>query len=88
MLRNKTATVMVLTVSCATFAASYAIEVLISDYWVSFAALGDPSSEGLPEWLPHDRESEPYMAFGDSARLRHHLLEDRLDFLERFLARD
>lgn len=58
----------------------------ISRYWVSFAASGDPNGEGLPEWLPYDRDNEPYLELGDPIRLRHHLLAPQLDFLERFQA--
>lgn len=59
----------------------------MSTYWVNFAATGDPNGKGLPKWAPYDRKDEPYLELGDSIRLRHHLLQAQLDFLERLQQR-
>jgi para-nitrobenzyl esterase len=60
---------------------------VMSTYWVNFATTGDPNGKGLPTWMPYDSEAEPYLDFGDAVQLRNHLLQDQLDFLERFQKR-
>lgn len=60
---------------------------MMSSYWVNFAAKGNPNGAGLPKWVPYDRQSEPYMDFGDPVKLRNHLLKAQLDFLEQFAQR-
>ena len=59
----------------------------ISDYWVNFAANGDPNGKGVPEWEAYDREDEPYMDLGDNPKTGHHLNQKQLDFLEKRAAR-
>jgi para-nitrobenzyl esterase len=54
----------------------------MNTYWVNFAINGNPNGKGLPEWIAYDRETEPYMDFGDEVRTRNHLLKAQLDFLE------
>jgi carboxylesterase type B len=51
---------------------------------VAFATTGDPNGKGLPKWLPYDRDTEPYLEFGDSIEARNHLLKAQLDFMEQF----
>jgi para-nitrobenzyl esterase len=53
-------------------------------YWVNFARSGDPNGPGLPKWLAYDKESEPYMDFGDQVQVRNHLLKEQVDFIEQF----
>lgn len=36
----------------------------VSDYWVSFAATGDPNREGLPPWPSIDKAPQAVMVFG------------------------
>jgi para-nitrobenzyl esterase len=60
---------------------------MISNYWVNFAATGDPNGSGLPKWPPYDARTETYMELGDAATVRHHLLSAQLDFIGRFLNR-
>lgn len=55
---------------------------MMSSYWVNFATTGNPNGAGLPKWTPYDRESEPYLDFGDSVQIRNHLLKEQLDFIE------
>jgi para-nitrobenzyl esterase len=38
---------------------------LMSDYWVQFAATGDPNGRGSPSWPAYRRESREYLELGD-----------------------
>jgi carboxylesterase type B len=59
----------------------------MSNYWVNFAASGDPNGSGLIKWPSYDIKAEPYMEFGDTTTVKNHLLSAQLDFLGRFLNR-
>lgn len=60
---------------------------MMSTYWVNFAKSGNPNGAGLPKWTAYDKQSEPYMDFGDPVQVRNHLLKSQLDFLEQFQRR-
>lgn len=60
---------------------------MMSTYWVNFAKTGNPNGAGLPKWTAYDKQSEPYMDFGDPVQVRNHLLKSQLDFLEQFQRR-
>jgi hypothetical protein len=62
-----------------------AVEAVLSGYWTSFAATGDPNSASLPEWLPSDSDGV-YMELGAEPKLGHHLLQKKLAFFDRFAA--
>jgi para-nitrobenzyl esterase len=64
--------------------ADFELAGMMSDYWVNFAATGDPNGKGLPKWAPYDRKAEAYLDFGDTVELRWRLLNAQLDFIERF----
>ncbi|MEP7271582.1 MAG: carboxylesterase family protein [Acidobacteriota bacterium] len=55
----------------------------MSNYWVNFAATGDPNGRSLVKWLPYSLEHEPYLDFGISIESRNHLLKEQLDFVEK-----
>ena len=55
---------------------------LMSSYWVQFAATGDPNGGGRPQWPSFDLENEPYLEFGGTVAVHHHLLKQEFDFLE------
>jgi para-nitrobenzyl esterase len=59
----------------------------MSNYWVNFAASGDPNGKGLPKWPPYNLEQEPYLNFGETVQTGNHLLKAQLDFLEQFQQR-
>jgi para-nitrobenzyl esterase len=44
-----------------------AVSALIRQYWINFAAHGDPNGPGLPVWKAFDQESQMAMVFGDSS---------------------
>ena len=60
----------------------------MQDAWIRFAALGDPNGEGLPDWPVHDRESDPYMEFGDGLSMGAGWRDGPLSFLDRYYARN
>jgi len=64
--------------------ADFKLAEMMSNYWVNFAATGDPNGKGLPGWTPYGRETEAYIDFGGAVQLRDHLLKAQLDFIERF----
>jgi para-nitrobenzyl esterase len=58
----------------------------ISNYWVNFAATGDPNGAGLPEWPSYDSESDPYMDFGDTVEARFGLYPEAYELWSRYYA--
>jgi para-nitrobenzyl esterase len=44
-----------------------AASALIRQYWINFAAHGDPNGPGLPVWKAFDEESQMAMVFSDSS---------------------
>jgi para-nitrobenzyl esterase len=44
-----------------------AVSALMRQYWINFAAHGDPNGPGLPNWKAFDEESQMAMVFGDSS---------------------
>jgi para-nitrobenzyl esterase len=44
-----------------------AVSALIRQYWINFAAHGDPNGPGLPVWRAFDEESQMAMVFSDSS---------------------
>lgn len=61
-----------------------ALSSTMMDYWVNFAATGDPNGAGLPAWPGYDPSSMQNMEFGDTNRINNHLLEQECDLLSQF----
>jgi len=59
----------------------------MSGYWTSFAAGGNPNGSGRPLWLAYHSEGEAYLEIGNMMRMGARLLEEKLDFMERVMAR-
>ncbi|MFN0124639.1 MAG: carboxylesterase/lipase family protein [Blastocatellia bacterium] len=64
-------------------AADHNLSARMLQYWVNFATTGDPNGEGLPAWMPYQKDTEPYMDFSATPQQRNHLLKPQLDMLER-----
>jgi para-nitrobenzyl esterase len=52
--------------------------------WLSFAASGDPSHEGIGEWRPWERDERATMIFGAHSGLVPAPRDRELEVLERF----
>ena len=59
----------------------------VSDYWVRFAATGDPNREGLEQWAPYDTGKANYMELGGTATPGEALLEAEYRFFEKYQTR-
>ena len=68
-------------------AAEFELAGTVSGYWTEFAASGNPNGGGRPLWPTFDLETQSHLEIGDSIRVGTRLLEDKLDFMERVLAR-
>ncbi len=66
--------------------ADFDVASAMSDYWVNFAATGNPNRKGLPAWSAYDEKSEPYMEFGNPIKTGNHLLKPECDFYEKWFA--
>jgi para-nitrobenzyl esterase len=47
-----------------------ATSTLMRQYWINFAAHGDPNARGLPIWKAFDEDSQSAMVFDDSSGSR------------------
>ncbi len=56
----------------------------MSDYWVNFAAKGDPNGEGLPTWEPCSTENLKAMIFDEVVKYENLPNADLLKFLEEY----
>ncbi|MDP2989702.1 MAG: carboxylesterase family protein, partial [Kiritimatiellota bacterium] len=61
-----------------------ALSHAMMDYWVNFAATGDPNGAGLLAWPGYDPSSRQNMEFGDTNRINNHLLEQECDLISQF----
>ncbi|MDZ7826069.1 MAG: carboxylesterase family protein [Gammaproteobacteria bacterium] len=49
---------------------------LMSNYWVRFAATGDPNATGLPEWQRWDPRRMNYLEFANEPRAGEDLIRE------------
>jgi para-nitrobenzyl esterase len=59
----------------------------MSSYWVNFAKTGNPNGEGLTQWPAYARDADQWMEFGDTTKVASGVRTERLDFADRFYAR-
>lgn len=52
-------------------------------YWVNFAAKGDPNGPGVPPWPRYDATLDAGMEFGDSVMVKRNINKTALDFFDR-----
>lgn len=58
------------------------------NYWVQFAATGDPNGEGLPEWPAYDAEADTWMVVdSEGAKATPGVRKEQLDVIDAFMNR-
>ena len=61
------------------------ISELMNNYWVQFAATGNPNRSGLPQWPSYDLETQQHQLIGADVEQGAFLLQDKLDELDRYV---
>lgn len=61
-----------------------ALASTMADYWVNFAATGDPNGDGLPDWPVYDPSADGVLELGDTIGVIQGLLKDRLDAFDAY----
>ncbi len=59
-----------------------ALAATVADYWVNFAANGDPNGPGLPEWPAYDPQTDVVQILDAEVRAAEHPKAEQLDLLE------
>ncbi len=59
---------------------------VMSDYWVSFAATGNPNHDGAVDWPAYEASSDRHLEFGDSVVVGDSLSQEGCDFLDSLAA--
>jgi para-nitrobenzyl esterase len=54
----------------------------MSQYWVQFAATGNPNGGGLPHWPAYKKASDKHLEFGDTTQVGQGLESDNIDLLD------
>ncbi len=60
---------------------------LLSDYWVQFAATGDPNRSGLPAWPAYSEAEDACLVIEDGPLVTENLRKAQLDAIDQFMAR-
>jgi para-nitrobenzyl esterase len=60
----------------------FAMEKIMSSYWVNFAKTGNPNSKGLPEWKSYNKANGIIMELGEKIEAKPGLFKKEFDFLE------
>ena len=54
----------------------------MSQYWVQFAATGNPNGVDLPHWPAYEKASDKHLEFGDTTEVGNGLESDNLDLID------
>ncbi|MDN3204538.1 carboxylesterase/lipase family protein [Algoriphagus sediminis] len=65
-------------------AVDHEIAEMMSDYWVNFAATGNPNGENLPEWKPFEEDEQSVLVFSEETRSVELPIKAKLNFWEKF----
>jgi len=57
----------------------------LGDYWVQFAATGNPNRDGLTAWPQYDAESDQCLLIGDKISTTQNLRKAKLDAIDSFM---
>src|SRR5262249_33279407 len=57
---------------------------MMGSYWVNFAKSGNPNGGMLPHWPAYDPTNDQLLELGDSVRIRAHVRQERMDFMDRY----
>ena len=68
-------------------AADRALADTIADYWVNFAATGNPNGPGLPEWPAYDPQTDTVQILDAEVRAGVHPKSEQLEVLEQLYLR-
>lgn len=70
-----------------TSAFDFRLADVMSDYWVSFARTGEPSSPGQPIWQPYTNSERNYLQFDREVSAEQNLLPDNWAVFDRVMDR-
>ena len=59
----------------------FAMEKIMSSYWVNFAKTGNPNGKGLPEWKSYNKATGIIMELGEKIEAKPGLFKKEFDFL-------
>lgn len=55
------------------------------DYWIAFAATGDPNGQGRPAWPAYTAASDQCLVVGDTIEVETNLRKAKLDVIDQFM---
>ncbi|MBW1912393.1 MAG: carboxylesterase family protein, partial [Deltaproteobacteria bacterium] len=61
----------------------FALSGIMMDYWVSFAATGDPNSPDRPHWPSYDGRTDQYLELSDPITVQSGLYKQACDLIEK-----
>ena len=59
-----------------------ALSETMMDYWIAFAANGDPNTEGLTEWPAYDAATDQHLELGSEVTAKSGLYKEACDLAD------